>query len=553
VPVLRANNVGDFTGVTNPITLANPTTQTATWSSVPANMPAVANPWILKLSIEPNTPEEEIIYVTLYVPGTTTALVVRAAEGPGLAIAHNAKAWAHAPTAMDFGDVYTSNGVAPPPDTTDLWVDTSGTLPGPQGPQGSQGPQGRQGFQGPTGPTGPQGTQGLFGSQGTQGVQGPQGNLGNQGTQGTQGSQGNQGHQGNQGGQGPQGYQGVAGSGAQGAQGPQGEMGPQGFQGYQGGSGNQGTQGVQGAATGGMYAQVASTPPNASAPAIAPPMGFLWLDTSTSYAGVPGPQGVQGVQGVQGNQGFMGPQGYQGPQGFQGSGIVGPQGPQGTTGIPVAGTQGQALVKNSGANYDTLWSSEIEVHTATAAPRPRNVIALWVDTGTPAPVAPIIPGQVIGATQYSPTSLAQYPAPLNTPAAMDGTNLTVSFVCPPSGQVYACASAAANVTPPATVGAASAIGFCYVTHGTTTVMSQIRRYLQLASGVAVAGPYIVNTCTYEVLVTGLTPGQTYQWDLACYYTTTVTGQGSATVYSQLSSAAAGYVDVGPALLTIKAA
>jgi hypothetical protein len=31
-----------------------------------------------------------------------------------------------------------------------------------------------------------------------------------------------------------------------------------------------------------MYTQVAATPPNASAPTITPPMGFLWVDTSTT-------------------------------------------------------------------------------------------------------------------------------------------------------------------------------------------------------------------------------------------------------------------------------
>jgi Collagen triple helix repeat (20 copies) len=293
--VLRENNVGDNTGATNPITLASPTALTATWAVPPANMPAVAAPWILKISVEPNTPDEEIIYVTAYTPGDTFAPVVRAAEGPGPAITHLAKPWAHAPTAMDFGAVYTSDGVPPPPDTTDLWVDTSGTVPGLQGPQGAQGSQGSPGPQGNQGSPGPQGAQGAQGAT----VAGPQG------VQGVQG---------------PQGAQGQVGTGA---------------------------QGPQGAATGGMYAQVASVPPNASAPAIAPPMGFLWLDISTSYAGVPGPQGPTGSQGPPGNQGTQGwagppgPPGAQGNQGYQGTqGAQGNQGYQGAQGITGTGAQG---------------------------------------------------------------------------------------------------------------------------------------------------------------------------------------------------------------------
>lgn len=561
MPVLRANNVGDNTGFTNPITLADPVTETATWTSAPVNMPAVADPWILKISVEPNTPEEEIIYVTAYTPGDTSAPVIRAAEGPGPAIAHIAKAWANAPTAMDFGDVYTSDGDEPPPDTTDLWIDTSGTDPGNQGPQGVQGATGAQGPQGNQGLLGPQGTQGHQGTQGVQGGQGLQGVQGNQGPAGTgaQGAQGPQGVTGLQGLQGHQGAQGVTGAGTQGAQGIQGVQGVQGPQGVQGAGaqGSQGAQGVQGAATGGMYAEVASTPPNASAPAIAPPMGFLWLDTSTSYAGAPGPQGAAGAQGSQGHQGFEGPQGYQGPQGFQGQGLQGPQGTQGvqgTTGIPTAGTQGQALVKNSSTNYDTLWTSQIEVYTGATAPSPRNAYSMWMDTSTVSPGG-VYPGMLIARVQYSPTTQTGYPLGLTT-AVVDGVNLTIGFVGPPSGAVIVGANLCANATPPTNAGAAAAVFLCFVTHGTTTVVSLVKRFLQLAppgTG-TVTGAYIVDTCAYEALVTGLTPGQSYQWDLAAFYTTTVTGEGSATVYADGGVyGGTGFGPTGPVLLTVKAA
>jgi Domain of unknown function (DUF4082)/Collagen triple helix repeat (20 copies) len=183
--VLRVNNVGDASGTTNPATVADATTGTVTWPTAPANMPSVSAPDILKLVFEPNTPDEEIVYVTSYVAGQSQAGITRAAEGPGVAVAHIAVAWVHGPTAADF--------------------------PGPQGAQGAQGGQGAIGAQGP---------------QGTQGTQGGTGSQGSQGTQGTTGAQGTQG---------AQGAQGAAGTGAQGATGPQGSTGAQGPQGTQGG------------------------------------------------------------------------------------------------------------------------------------------------------------------------------------------------------------------------------------------------------------------------------------------------------------------------------
>ncbi len=66
---------------------------------------------------------------------------------------------------------------------------------------------------------------------------------------------------------------------------------------------------------------------------------------------------VQGPTGPEGPQGAAGPQGPQGPQGNAGpQGAAGPQGPAGV-GVPAGGTTGQALVKASGANYDTTWTT----------------------------------------------------------------------------------------------------------------------------------------------------------------------------------------------------
>ena len=98
---LQVNNLGDASGTINPITLVSGSAATASWSSVPTNMPVVASPNIVVLVIEPNTSNEEIVYVTAYTSGATTATVSRAQEGTS-GITHTSKAWVSAPTARDF-------------------------------------------------------------------------------------------------------------------------------------------------------------------------------------------------------------------------------------------------------------------------------------------------------------------------------------------------------------------------------------------------------------------------------------------------------------------
>lgn len=72
--------------------------------------------------------------------------------------------------------------------------------------------------------------------------------------------------------------------------------------------------------------------------------------TAFVAAAVSGSQGPQGAQGAQGNQGFQGTQGTQGTQG---------------PGVPTGGTTGQALIKNSGTNYDTGWQSQLPLSGGT--------------------------------------------------------------------------------------------------------------------------------------------------------------------------------------------
>lgn len=99
--ILKVNNVGDPLGTTDPITLSSPSTTTATWASSPANMPTVASPDILKVVAEPNTSNEEIMYVTAYTASATSATVNRGQEG-STARTHAGTAWVHTSTAADF-------------------------------------------------------------------------------------------------------------------------------------------------------------------------------------------------------------------------------------------------------------------------------------------------------------------------------------------------------------------------------------------------------------------------------------------------------------------
>ena len=133
---------------------------------------------------------------------------------------------------------------------------------------------------------------------------------------------------------GPQGAQGL--TGAQGAQGYQGDVGAQGFQGAVGAQGLTGAQGAQG------------------------------------YQGDVGAQGFQGAVGAQGAIGAQGSQGFQGDVGAQGSigaqGSVGAQGAQGSQGFQgeiglgytPGGNTGQVFVKNSNADYDTIWTNTLQ-------------------------------------------------------------------------------------------------------------------------------------------------------------------------------------------------
>ncbi len=98
---IRVNNLGDPAGTVNPVTLLAASSSQVSWSTPPANMPAVAWPNYLVLVAEPNTANEEITWVTGYTPGATVAQVLRGQEG-SVALAHLSTPWVHGPTMQDF-------------------------------------------------------------------------------------------------------------------------------------------------------------------------------------------------------------------------------------------------------------------------------------------------------------------------------------------------------------------------------------------------------------------------------------------------------------------
>jgi hypothetical protein len=104
---LRLNGVLGSAAACN-ISLTNGGT-TATWSSAPP-IPTVASGDTLAIVVEPDTAQEEIIYLPgPYAGGTTTATVQRNTEvtqgGQNSSAAHTNVAWVHGPTALDFNVV----------------------------------------------------------------------------------------------------------------------------------------------------------------------------------------------------------------------------------------------------------------------------------------------------------------------------------------------------------------------------------------------------------------------------------------------------------------
>ena len=106
------------------------------------------------------------------------------------------------------------------------------------------------------------------------------------------------------------------------------------------------------------------------------------IDALEEMGGIPGPQGPAGPQGEPGLDGADGKSAFQlaVDQGFTGSleewleSLNGQDGTDGTDGIgvPAGGTAGQALLKNSDTDYDTVWGDVVTPTELDSALEPIN-------------------------------------------------------------------------------------------------------------------------------------------------------------------------------------
>jgi hypothetical protein len=233
----------------------------------------------------------------------------------------------------------------------DAGVDgTSGTsgvngAPGQAGPAGNDGTSGTSGVDGVSnipGPAGPTGDAGEDGTSGTSGVDGNNGNDGTSGTSGVDGAAGDAGADGTSGTSGADGNDGTSGTsgvdgvsnipgpeGPAGADGTSGTSGINGSDGVNGNDGTSGTSGVDGAA------------------------GDAGADGTSGTSGADGNDGTSGTSGINGSDGANGNDGADGTSGT--SGVDGNDG----SGVPAGGTEGQALVKASGTDYDVEWGAAV--------------------------------------------------------------------------------------------------------------------------------------------------------------------------------------------------
>jgi hypothetical protein len=144
-------------------------------------------------------------------------------------------------------------------------------------------------------------------------------------------------------------------------------------------------------------------------------------------------------------------------------------------------------------------------------------------------------GRVLGETIYAPSTWTGFGV-VGALAAFSSANLTVSFVVPPSGNVMACASFFGNVS------GSAEFGFGFVTHGTSTA---IGTWWAIGKTTGDTEPF-----TMRCSITGLTPGATYQIDLAGASSVSSYGyfmyiQG----YSGFTSPINGF---GPCIITVEA-
>lgn len=156
--------------------------------------------------------------------------------------------------------------------------------------------------------------------------------------------------------------------------------------------------------------------------------------------------------------------------------------------------------------------------------------ALWHSTAKGGPAA-VYSGAIIGIKQYAPVGLAAYNSTTTAGAALDTTNLTVSFVAPPSGSVLVSLEADCILT-------SGSLGWGVFDHTLGTLVGNWCTVTKINIGRG----------RYEQLLTGLTPGLAYQYDWAG---ANGTAAATVTTYAQATTSFAP-ASVGPALMKVTA-
>ena len=110
---------------------------------------------------------------------------------------------------------------------------------------------------------------------------------------------------------------------------------------------------------------------------------------------------------------------------------------------------------------------------------------------------------LLACMEYAPSSLAAYTTTSTSPVAIDATNLTISFIAPASGAVLVRLSGVMGEDN----GVLTWTGYwCLLDHTSQSVVGKVR---PIAAYESVWQPAITSM---PFLLTGLTPGTTYQVD-----------------------------------------
>lgn len=143
---------------------------------------------------------------------------------------------------------------------------------------------------------------------------------------------------------------------------------------------------------------------------------------------------------------------------------------------------------------------------------------------------------LLARAYVAPAVNGQYTSSSATYAAIDSTNLSATFVAPPSGVVKA-----TFICTAVTNSSSGGINFALLTHGTTTAISAAA-FLNAVVGNG-------QSMTAQFLVSGLTGGTSYHWDMGWQVAYT-SGEVMAIYYG--SGSGTGQFGIGP-ILSIEAA